>query len=69
MQPRPQNPSVCPKCGEVFDCAGGTEAMRCWCAALPHVMPCCGTADAACFCPSCLHEAIGACKDSECASS
>lgn len=49
----------CPKCGEAFECSGGSG---CWCAQLPHVLPCSRCSDATCFCPSCLKEAIDLCE-------
>lgn len=60
--------SVCPKCGKEFECAAVNGASGCWCATLPHVMPC-GGSDAACFCPGCLREAIAACQERKCESS
>lgn len=50
--------SQCPKCGVEFECAAAAGLDGCWCAALPHVMPCCGGSDAACFCKSCLEDAM-----------
>jgi len=55
--------TVCPKCGEEFECAAIAGHTGCWCATMPHVMPCCGGADAACFCPGCLNDAIAACNE------
>jgi len=51
--------NTCPKCGDSFTCGQTTGIAPCWCAKLPHLLPC-SNADAACFCPRCLGEALGA---------
>lgn len=47
---------ICPKCQAVFVCGKVGEAERCWCAALPRIMP----VDPArgCMCPDCLRREI-----------
>ncbi|MGI8923121.1 MAG: cysteine-rich CWC family protein [Fimbriimonadales bacterium] len=55
--PEPIGDSICPECGQIFQCAAAAGESPCWCAKLPHVLPC-GNRDAACFCPECLGCAI-----------
>jgi hypothetical protein len=47
---------TCSMCGARFDCGAGESARRCWCRALPPIMPLDFSED--CRCPPCLKTEI-----------
>lgn len=49
--------SVCPACGQCFDCGAVNRAARCWCMEQPSGLfaPVAGTG---CYCPACLDKRI-----------
>ncbi|MDR0701943.1 MAG: cysteine-rich CWC family protein [Azoarcus sp.] len=45
-------PKTCPRCGARFHC--GAHTGKCWCAALPPLLPVPAPGEAGCYCPDCL---------------
>ncbi|MDR2092185.1 MAG: cysteine-rich CWC family protein [Azoarcus sp.] len=43
---------TCPRCGARFRC--GAHTGKCWCAALPPLLPVPAPGEAGCYCPDCL---------------
>ncbi|MDR1063507.1 MAG: cysteine-rich CWC family protein [Azoarcus sp.] len=50
--PRRGETKICPRCGARFNC--GAHTGKCWCAALPPLLPVPASGEAGCYCPACL---------------
>ncbi len=62
MTDKVQKNSICPVCGEEFECGAKSGKETCWCFELANVLPV--NSQQNCLCPNCLKKKIESQKNS-----